>query len=241
MIPHTIHYCWFGRNPKPKLITDCIASWRKYCPDWEIIEWNEDNYDVRKNEFVREAYESKTWAFVADYARFDVLNQYGGVYFDTDVELLKPIPDFLMEEEAFSGFEMPDRVAPGLVYGTVPGQKVLVRALEKYSNKAFSTKENVVELFTSILDEEGLRKDNSDQIVAGVRILPTEYFGCYNHEIQKFEPTENTISIHHYYASWVSWHKIFKYKVIKYVARILGKERYLRIKRFLLRGRQKGC
>ncbi len=230
MIPKVIHYCWFGRNPKPQLILDCIESWKKFCPGWEIREWTEDNYDVFKNEYIREAYNQKKWAFVADYARFDVLNQYGGVYFDTDVELLKPIPDYLLAEEAFSGFETIDKVAPGLVYGTVAHQKELQKVLNKYETSSLSQIKNVCEVLTDILLEDGLIGNNTDQIVGGVRIMPTEYFGCYNHEIQAYEKTENTVSIHHYHASWVPWHIILKYKIIKYVAAILGKERYLRIK-----------
>ena len=101
MIPHKIHYCWFGYNKKPKLIEKCIASWKKYLPDWEIIEWNESNYDVYKNAYISEAYRQKKWAFVADFARFDILNEHGGVFLDTDVELLRPIPEAFLEYEAF--------------------------------------------------------------------------------------------------------------------------------------------
>lgn len=236
MIPQVIHYCWFGRNPKPQLILDCIESWKKFCPGWEIREWTEDNYDVFKNEYIREAYNQKKWAFVADYARFDVLNQFGGVYLDTDVELLKPIPEYLMNEEAFTGFEMEDKVNPGLVYGTVANHEILSKALKTYEKSKFGEIENVVELLTGILKEAGLQGNNEEQVVAGVRILPTEYFGCYNHEIQQYEKTDNTISIHHYHASWVPWYRIFKYKVIiRTVASILGKERYLRIKHAIKR------
>ena len=92
-IPHIIHYCWFGRNPKSELVLNCIESWKKYLPGYEIREWNEDNYDVTQVNFVKEAYENQKWAFVSDYVRFDVLYQFGGIYFDTDVELLKPIPE----------------------------------------------------------------------------------------------------------------------------------------------------
>ena len=230
MIPHIIHYCWFGHNPKPKLILNCIDSWRKHCPDWEIMEWNEDNYDVYANEYTKEAYNNKKWAYVADYARFDVLNRYGGVYFDTDVELLKPIPEQLLNEEAFTGFETPDKVAPGLVYGTVSGQDFLKEILARYAQIEFSLNETVVDIVSQLLAEGGFTGNNLDQTVKGVRIMPTEYFGCFNHEIQAFEKTENTISIHHYYASWQPWYSKIRFKAIKHVAKILGKDRYLRIK-----------
>ena len=97
MIPKIIHYCWFGRNSKSKIILKCIESWRKFMPDYEIIEWNEDNFNVKQNEYVKSAYNNKKWAFVSDYARMKVLYQYGGIYFDTDVELLKPIPSEYLE------------------------------------------------------------------------------------------------------------------------------------------------
>ncbi len=235
MIPHIIHYCWFGHNPKPKLIQNCIESWRRHCPDWEIMEWNEDNYDVYANEYTKEAYNNKKWAYVSDYARFDVLNRYGGVYFDTDVELLKPIPEYLLNEEAFTGFETPDKVAPGLVYGTVSGQDFLKEILARYAQIEFSLNETVVDIVSQLLAEGGFTGNNLDQTVKGVRIMPTEYFGCFNHEIQAFEKTENTISIHHYYASWQPWYSKIRFKAIKHVAKILGKDRYLRIKELLKR------
>ena len=194
------------------------------------MEWNEDNYDVYANEYTKEAYNNKKWAYVADYARFDVLNRYGGVYFDTDVELLKPIPEQLLNEEAFTGFETPDKVAPGLVYGTVSGQDFLKEILARYAQIEFSLNETVVDIVSQLLAEGGFTGNNLDQTVKGVRIMPTEYFGCFNHEIQAFEKTENTISIHHYYASWQPWYSKIRFKAIKHVAKILGKDRYLRIK-----------
>jgi mannosyltransferase OCH1-like enzyme len=112
-IPHIIHYCWFGRNPKSELVLNCIESWKKYLPGYEIREWNEDNYDVTQVNFVKEAYENQKWAFVSDYVRFDVLYQFGGIYFDTDVELLKPIPEEILAKRAFTGFESTKLISPG--------------------------------------------------------------------------------------------------------------------------------
>ena len=118
MIPKVIHYCWFGRGEKPKLAQKCIASWKKFCPDYEIIEWNEDNFDVNMNGYTRMCYEQKKYAFLSDYARLLVVAEHGGIYFDTDVELLVS-PDFLLEHEAFWGFETPEYVASGLGFGSV--------------------------------------------------------------------------------------------------------------------------
>lgn len=238
MIPKTIHYCWFGNNPKSKLIQQCIASWKKYLPDWEIIEWNEQNYDVRKNEYISEAYGQKKWAFVVDYARFDILNSQGGVFLDTDVEVLKRIPDELLEHQAFTGFESDKTVNPGLVFAARDGHPMLKEIMTVYENKKFGKRingriENIVDIVTGILEKNGLKKDNSFQLVEGVAVYPKEYFCCFNHEIQAFEIRKETISIHHYAASWSPWYRKLYFQTIKIAAKILGKERYLRIKRII--------
>ena len=114
MIPKTIHYIWFGGNPLPEDAKRCIDTWKKYCPDYEIKEWNESNFDVAQNDYIKEAYEAKKWAFVSDYARLKVLVEYGGIYMDTDVEVLKPLDRFL-SERAFSGFEDADAIPAGIM------------------------------------------------------------------------------------------------------------------------------
>ena len=119
MIPKKIHYCWIGGNPLPELAIKCIESWKKYCPDYEIIEWNEKNYDFRKNQFMREAYDEKKWGFVPDYARLDIIYEHGGIYLDTDVEIIKPL-DSLLKEQGFAGMEQPGIVALGLGFGAEP-------------------------------------------------------------------------------------------------------------------------
>ena len=136
MIPKKIHYCWFGGNPKPEIIKKCIASWYKFCPDWEIIEWNETNYDVNARAYVSEAYELKMWAFVSDVARLDVVLNYGGVYMDTDVELLAPIDNYL-DESAFFVFETQRNIATGLGFGAEKGHKAIERMLVYYNEIHF--------------------------------------------------------------------------------------------------------
>lgn len=236
MIPKKIHYCWFGYNKKPKLIQKCIASWKKYLPGWEIIEWNELNYDVTKNSYIAEAYKMKKWAFVVDFARFDILNQYGGIFLDTDVELLKPITQELLRYEAFTGFESEKTINPGLIYASAAGQKMLKAIVEEYEKKKFGQKidgrvENIVDVVTGVLKKQGLQGNNTFQIINGVAIFPKEYFCCFDHETQSFETTSETISVHHYFASWSPWYRRLYFKCIKVAARILGKERYLRWKK----------
>lgn len=236
MIPKKIHYCWFGHNKKPKLIKRCIASWRQYLPDWEIVEWNEANYDVYKNEYIAEAYRVKKWAFVVDFARFDILNQFGGIFLDTDVELKRPIPQELLAYEAFTGFEGDKTINPGLIYASVPGQIMLQEIVAEYGKKKFGQKidgriENIVDIVSGILKGQGLMGNNTFQIVSGVAIFPKDYFCCFNHEIQAFETTDNTISVHHYFASWSPWYRRLYFRCIKLTAAFLGKKRYLRWKK----------
>lgn len=236
MIPKIVHYCWFGNNPKSRLIKKCIASWEKYLPDWEIIEWNESNYDVHKNKYISAAYKEQKWAFVVDFARFDILNQYGGVFLDADVELMKPIPEELLRHEAFTGFETGRTVAPGLIFASIAGHPMLTEIIKVYGTKKFGEKingkiETIVDIVTDILDKSGLIKNNRLQNVNGVVIYPQEYFCCFNHETQNFDIKEETISVHHYAASWSPWYRRLYFKTIKVAAKVLGKERYLRIKR----------
>lgn len=133
MIPKIIHYCWFGGGQKSEIIEKCIESWYKYCPDWEIIEWNELNYDVNKIPFMKEAYESKKWAFVSDYARLDIVYSMGGVYLDTDVELVESMDEWL-EESGFVVFETSRMVNTGQGFGAVKGHDAILKMIKKYEN-----------------------------------------------------------------------------------------------------------
>ena len=242
VIPKKVHYCWFGNNSKSRLIKKCIASWEKYLPDWEIIEWNESNYDVYKNDYISKAYKEQKWAFVVDFARFDILNQYGGVFLDADVELLKSIPEEFMYHEAFTGFETEKTVAPGLIFASKAGHPMLKEIIGVYNTKKYGEKvegkiETIVDIVTDILDKNGLIKNNSLQNIKGIMVYPKEYFCCFDHETQNFEIKEETISIHHYTASWSTWYRRIYFKLIKITAKALGKKRYLRIKAIVKKSR----
>lgn len=136
MIPKVIHYCWFGGNPKPEIVKKCIASWEKFCPEWEIKEWNENNFDVMSVAYMKEAYEHKKWAFVSDVARLSIIYQHGGVYLDTDVELLDNIETWL-DNKAFFVFENMRSVASGLGFGAVQNHVSIKKMLEYYDGKHF--------------------------------------------------------------------------------------------------------
>ena len=239
MIPKIVHYCWFGRGKKSSLIKKCIDSWHKYLPDWEFMEWNEDNYDFSKSKYAYDAYSQRKWAFVADYARFDVLNQYGGVYFDTDVELLKPIPCEILEQEAFTGFQSNNRVAPGLVFGAEKGQPGLKKMLNVYQNWKFEIIEgvkppNILDAFNEAFLPDGLTLNGKFQIVDGIAIYPNAFFCCYDFETLTMEIKPETVSVHYFAASWMPKKQKIKQMFIRSAVKILGPKRYKQMKRLLL-------
>ena len=207
MIPKKIHYCWFGGNPLPELAQKCIASWRKFCPDYEIIEWNETNYDIKKNKYMSQAYENKRWAFVSDYARLDIIYTHGGIYLDTDVELIKPIDD-LLELEAFAGVEQnSEYVALGLGFGACEGDITVKTMLDYYDGINFEENGKLdltpaPKIHTTALYKLGYAFSAQITSCCTFTIYPSEYFCPINHDTNEISITDKTYSIHHYTASW---------------------------------------
>lgn len=208
-IPKVIHYCWFGGNEKPAIIKKCIKSWKKYCPDYRIVEWNESNFDVNCIPFCKQAYEAKKWAFVTDYVRLKVLHEHGGIYMDTDVELIKSLDNFL-ELSCFLGFQHESYVSNGLVFGTEPGHPFVHENAAVYEQMAFVNESDSLKLVvcqeytTEILKRYGLIVPGTGkvQFVNGVHIFPPEYFCPYDHRTDQMNKTENTYAIHHFASSW---------------------------------------
>lgn len=207
-IPKKIHYCWFGGNPLPEDAKRYIESWKKYCPDYEIIEWNENNFDININSYVKEAYESKKWAFVSDYARLFAMYEYGGIYMDTDVEIIKPIDSFL-KHKAFAGFESPIHIGTGIM-ACEKGFPLFKEFLDYYNNRHFiledgslDTTTNVATI-TKICEKYGLQGNNQYQEIRKWAIYPTDYFCPKNYKTGKMNITNNTVTIHHYSGSWLS-------------------------------------
>jgi len=204
----------------------CVDSWKKYCPDYEIIEWNEDNFDINCNDFVKEAYEAKKWAFVSDVARLWVLFNHGGVYMDTDCELIKPIDDF-MESEGFSGFETPE-IVPTAIMGCVKSHKFIGDLLSYYDLKRFKVAENQYDTVpnTRIISHEalkhGIRLDNTLQTVADFTFYPTEYFCPKDYGTSKITLTPNTHSIHHFTSSWYDEDKLRMRRVQVFLVKTFG-------------------
>lgn len=207
MIPKKIHYFWFGGNEKPAKVKKCIDSWKRFCPDYEIIEWNETNFDIHCMPYVEQAYEAKKYAFVSDVARLIKLYECGGVYFDTDVEVVKSIDD-LLDNVTYFGFENNENVASGLGFGTVAGVELLKQHIEQYENEQFIMEDGSYNLktcpkfLTELLMSKGLILDGSEQSIEEVHIYPADYFNPYDSLTGKLKKTKNTYSIHWYDASW---------------------------------------
>lgn len=254
MIPKIIHYCWFGGNPLPESAKKCIESWKKCCPDYEIKEWNESNYDIQKNPYMKEAYEMEKWGFVPDYARLDIIYQYGGIYLDTDVELLKNM-DPLLSEKAFMGCEGRTSASPGLGFGAEKGNPIIKEILENvYKNRHFLQADGSIDttpsprLNTEFLKTKGLKLSGEiEHLGDEITIYPAEYFAPKNFATGEIVLTDHTYSIHHYDASWyepedkvimkVRW-RCNKYgkpgHVVAFViAKVLGVKRHLRMQGFM--------
>ena len=212
MIPKVIHYCWFGGKPLPKDAEKCLKSWRRFFPDYEIKRWDESNLDVNSIAYTRDAYAAAKYAFVSDYARFWVLQNFGGLYFDTDVEVVKPMDDIILAGP-FMGVEQQDEevitVAPGLCIGAEPECELFKMLVEQYQQASFLNPDgslclkNVVEIMTECLAERGLKNVSEIQECAGFKIYPKEYFCPIDYKTRVMRMTDNTRAIHHYAESWV--------------------------------------
>lgn len=222
MIPKVIHYCWFGRGPMPKLALKCIESWKKYCPDYEIKEWNEDNFDLDLYPYVREAYDARKFAFVTDVVRLYALYHEGGIYMDTDVEVIKPL-DSLLAYDAVSGFESPTQIQTGLM-ASRDGHPLFKELLDEYNGIHFVRPDGTLDTTTNVIRisntcrEYGLRLDNTLQTVRGFTLLPKDFLCPIEHEGHRLVLTPNTLCIHHFAGSWVTGKALWK----KRVARLLG-------------------
>lgn len=223
-IPKIIHYCWFGGTTLPKSAMKCIESWKKYCPEYDIKEWNETNFDLNCCAYVREAYEAKKWAFVSDYARYWILYHQGGLYFDTDVELIRPIND-IVEKGPFMGCESVDSALlrkvplliqslglaanPGLGLAANPGLEFYKKMLDFYNSKHFIKQDGsldtttIVIYTTDLLLKNGFMGSGEIELVEDIYIYPPDYFCPLNYYTGRLVLTDNSRTIHHYLGSWL--------------------------------------
>lgn len=235
MIPKVIHYCWFGTKPLPDEMKKYIGSWKKYAPDYEIVQWNETNFDVHSHPFMEAAYAARAWAFVSDYARLKIVHDNGGIYFDTDVELLKN-PDFLLENRCFMGVHQIGKLCTtGIGFGAEKGSSVVRQMLEKYDEVQFRT-EDMEKLACPALNNAVLRDlgySYSEEIWRHplVTVYPCRYFDPLSTGKTDNLMCGDTVSIHHYAATWTGKGNRLKRKLF----RLIGEENVFKIKKILKR------
>jgi len=218
-IPKVIHYCWFGGNPLPSLAVRCIQSWKKYCPDYEIKEWNESNFDINLYTYTKEAYEAKKWAFVSDVARLYAVYAEGGVYLDVDVEVLKSLNELLIDS-MFIGFENHEYINTGLGFGAEKKFYLVEKMLDVYDDMLFIKSDGKFNLTpcpvhnTEVMKQEGFLINNTKQKINNAMVYPTEYFCPKDGKTGIVSLSDNTYSIHHYDGSWLSDEQKEEYLIV---------------------------
>ena len=235
MIPKIIHYCWFGHNKLPSDTRRFIETWKKFCPDYEIKEWNESNFNIDCCKFVRQAYDNKAWAFVSDYARLKIVYDNGGIYLDTDVELLKNL-DFLLDNSFFACVSQIENLCnSGLGYGAEQGNPVVRKMMEVYESMEFDpARKNEIacpNINDAIIKSLGYKLSDDVVDVNGMTILPPRYMDPLATGDSKTLLCDDTISIHHYSASWTSRGNRLKRKLFNMV----GLERVNKVKKIIKR------
>lgn len=213
-IPRVINYCWFGENKLPEQYIKYIESWKKFCPEYEIVEWNESNFDIEENKYCKEAYQAKKWAFVSDYARLKIIYQNGGIYLDTDIELLKPLENLLEKENGFIGFQNREQVTTGLGFAALPNDSCVGQMLDMYKDRSFFKNDGKMDLTPCpVLNTVALRKcglktgprgSNDVQRLNEMIVYPVEYFNPMDRNTGELKITENTYMIHHYAGTWLN-------------------------------------
>jgi hypothetical protein len=208
-IPKIIHYCWVGPNPIPEKELECIRSWKKYLPEYELMFWNEKTFDISSNIFSKQAYEAKYYAFVSDYIRTKVLYEYGGIYLDTDVEIIDNLDEILVKGNCFLGFESRSKIGTAMM-GFTAKHDVMGKFMNYYMNNDFQdAKSNVntianVSIFTDMLTDYGLALDGKANKIKDIDIYPREYFFPKKLSANEFRTTEQTVAIHKFSCSWLS-------------------------------------
>lgn len=221
MIPKIIHYCWFGKSNLPKSAKACIRSWQEMCPDYEIRRWDESNFDIHSHPFVESAYRDRAWAFVSDYVRLWVVYKHGGIYLDTDVELLRS-PDFLLENRAYMGLSQGWSLCnSGLGFGAEKGSPVVLAMLKKYDSLMFDPQKKdllICPILTHpVIAECGDIDTEKISYLDGITVYPAKYFDPISMGNTLNLMCPETVSIHHYTASWTSYNSRFKRSIVRFI------------------------
>ena len=226
-IPKIIHYCWFGGKEKPSKVQKCIDSWHKYLIDYKFMDWNESNFDINCNEYVKQAYENKKFAYVSDYARINALYQYGGIYMDTDVIVYKSFDD-LLDNKCILGFEEENYIATSFM-ASIPKHDLIKEFIDRYDGIKFYNGDNSLDLttnvqrLTDILENRGLIRNNQYQQIGDISIYPQEYFSPYDYGNCIRKNTKNTYCEHLFLVSWLPWTTKVKKAVKKIIIPVIGK------------------
>lgn len=232
-IPKIIHYCWFGKKPLPANCKKMIASWRKYLPDYEIMLWNEKAFDVTELAYVKDAYDAGKYAFVSDYVRLYALKKYGGIYFDTDIEVIRGFDDLLREYGAVFGFESGEKVMTGFMAAQAD-HPIINEFLCHYADKAFDATKlepNTV-ILTDILKRRGIEINNRIQVIDGdAAVFPLDYFQAYDFSKALLCITDHTCTIHRCFGSWCSPKERMIFAIKRALGKYLSEEGYSRLKR----------
>lgn len=227
-IPKIIHYCWFGGKEKPSKVQKCIDSWHKYLNNYEFIEWNESNFNINCNKYVKQAYENKKFAYVSDYARINALYQYGGIYMDTDVMVYKSFDD-LLDNKCILGFEEENYIATSFM-ASIPKHDLIKEFIDRYEGIEFYNEDNSLDLttnvqrLTDILENKGLIRNDKYQQIEDISIYPQEYFSPYDYGNCIRKNTENTYCEHLFLVSWLPWTTKVKKAAKKIIIPVIGKD-----------------
>lgn len=224
MIPKVINYCWFGKKSLPNSVKKNIKTWRKICPDYKIVEWNENNFNVTDNKFVEEAYKNHAWAFVSDYARLKIIYEYGGIYLDTDVEIIRKL-DSLLNNKAYIGIQRREKLcASGLGFGAEKHNPVIKKMLLKYENLHFDPKKKMElscpNLNNAVIREIGYKSSDTITQLNDITVYPPKYFDPLSPGFTNDLLMPETYTIHHYNASWLCG----KEKLKRQMVNLIGQE-----------------
>lgn len=242
MIPKIIHYCWFGEQPKSNEVEEYIQGWKNINPDFQIIEWNEKNFDVNINFYVAEAYKAKKWAFVSDYARLCVLYKYGGVYLDTDVEIIKPLSPFLFSE-SFLGIESEFSICTAVI-GAEKESQFIFNVLRSYDNEhfikndSFDITPNSQRIYAILTKNDSFDSQSKDvQNLVDCVVYPQDYFSPINCYTGREKITARTVAIHRYAGTWKTKSEKIKDSILVVITRVIGEKNRQKIKR-IMKGKQ---